>query len=71
MHVNANTIRIPRQTRYAFADGELHNDPMAVSNFYAQAAKNRNSPMARLFEKNKRTQRLAARAAKANRRHQA
>lgn len=68
MHVHANTLKIARQNRYAFVDGELHSDPMALSNFLAHSAKNRNSPLARLYEKSKRNARLAARAAKAARR---
>lgn len=69
MRINSFNLKSAEQTPYLFADGELHNDPCALTAFFAGQAKPRrlrtsNNPNVRAYEKAKRLERMKARANK-------
>ncbi len=68
MHIKPQNLRFPSQTPYAFADGELHADPIALRQIYSHkhthSLRTANNPYIRSFEKAQRLERMARRAAK-------
>lgn len=68
MHINPLNVNPPIQTPYAFADGELHSDPCALTHFMGSESKpprrGNVSCMDRHFEKARRVARLAVKAGK-------
>ena len=68
MYVNPLNVTIPTQTPYAFADGELHSDPTALTHFIGAERRaprrDQASCLDRRFEKARRVAKMAERAGK-------
>lgn len=74
MRINLEKITAPKQSGYSFCDGELDSDPIAISHYFGNdKALNKGSRKRgmydRQYEKARRQERMAKRAAKARQRN--
>lgn len=70
MNLNPHNIRFPQPERFAYQGGELPSDPRALSQLFAaqhssgRSLRTANNPYVRTYEKSRRLERMAQRAAK-------